>query len=173
VRAEKGPGEIILGCSNGGYRNQTPAKEILRTARQGARVVPEPPAAQTGHPYPFAQPISPIIGCMADQSIYLSDEILAAFSQLLEILTESVFRPQLTEIMTLSLAITAIKNAHPGEAAVIDQHIELIRHSEDMKKSVDGKMQVLLKTFRSLAGENPDRVFQELMRQFDRAGTVN
>ena len=109
---------------------------------------------------------------MADPPI-LSDEALSALSHMLELLTESLFRPQLTELMTLSLAITAIKAAHPREAAEIDQQIEVTRHSEDIKRSVDVKIGVLLKTFRSLAGENRDQVLQELMQQVERTKTVH
>ena len=44
---------------------------------------------------------------MADPPILSSDECLAHVSHLFELLTESLLRPQLTELMTLSLAITA------------------------------------------------------------------
>jgi hypothetical protein len=110
---------------------------------------------------------------MTNQPIYLSDECLAAFSQLLELLAESVFRPHLTEIMSLSVAIAGLKNLHPAEAVAIDQQIEVVRRSEDTTKVVDAKIEALLKTFRSLAGDNRDRTLEELMRGFERTKVVN
>jgi hypothetical protein len=48
------------------------------------------------------------------------DECLAAIKGFLVVLTDRVLREQYTEIRALSALVTACKNAHPAESALLD-----------------------------------------------------
>jgi DNA-binding MurR/RpiR family transcriptional regulator len=101
------------------------------------------------------------------------DECLAAIKEFLVPIVDKVLREQYTEIRALSVLVAACKNAHPAEAALLDQLLETARNSEDIKKVVDVKIESILKMLRSLDLSNLEQVSQALMRSDAQSKVVN
>jgi DNA-binding MurR/RpiR family transcriptional regulator len=92
------------------------------------------------------------------------DDCLALFRDALLSIIDKVMREQWTEIKALSTAVVAWKMAHPEQSPLIDQILETARHSEDIKRSVDAKIESILKILRSLDLSNLKEVSEALIR---------
>jgi hypothetical protein len=101
------------------------------------------------------------------------DELLAVMKEILVPFVDKVLREQYTEIRALSVLVAVWKNAHPTEGAVLDQLLETARNSEDIKKAVDVKIELILKMLRSLDRSNLEQFSQALMRSDAQSKVVN
>jgi hypothetical protein len=82
---------------------------------------------------------------MADDSKPISDDCLAFAADCIQAIVKTTLREQYTEVVVLSVAIKALKQAHPKEAAVVDKLLAELRDSVDIKAQVDSKIAAISK----------------------------
>jgi hypothetical protein len=110
---------------------------------------------------------------MADESKPISDECLAFAADCIQAIVDTTLREQYTEVVVLSVAIKALKQAHPKEAPVVDKLLAELRDSVDIKAQVDSKIGAISKMFQSLRGKDREQALQELVRQYERRNLEN
>jgi hypothetical protein len=101
------------------------------------------------------------------------NEFWAVMKQTLTILTDTAMRGLYTEITALSVVVEAFKKARPEQAQIIDHMIQMARDSEDTKRSVDQRIEPILKIVRLLDGPDRDRAIQDLTKQYGGIGRPN
>ena len=103
----------------------------------------------------------------------LTDEQFAAIKELMLAIAELTLRPLYTELTVLSTVVEAWKKARPAEAATIEQLFAIAHDSNDIKKSVDQRIESILRVVNSFDQPNRDRVIEALIGQYSLATTVN
>ena len=103
----------------------------------------------------------------------LTDEQFAAIKELMLAIVELTLRPLYTELTVLSTVVQAWKKARPAEVATIERICAIAHDSADINKSVDQRIESILRVVNSLDQPSRDRVIEALIEQYSRATTVN
>jgi|ERR1043165_376308 hypothetical protein len=104
---------------------------------------------------------------------YITDDCIEPIKEILVGLVNSTWKPCIAEIMSLRLALKGIKEAQPNLASVIDQQLEMIRHSEDIRQSVERQAEKILKVLNSIDKSNADQVLEALWQQLTQKQIIN